>query len=126
MKLHRSTHDKVIGGVCAGLAESLSVEAIYIRLAFLLFAIYAGNGLLVYLILWLVLPVIDVGPGSVPERKLYRSNQNKMLGGVAGGIAEAMDADPTIVRLAFVGLTFVGGGGILIYLLLWIVMPKYQ
>ena len=126
MKLHRSTHDKVIGGVCAGLAESLSVEAIYIRLAFLFFAIYAGNGLLVYLILWLVLPVIDVGPGSVPERKLYRSNQNKMLGGVAGGIAEAMDADPTIVRLAFVGLTFVGGGGILIYLLLWIVMPKYQ
>jgi len=124
MQLHRSMHDRAIGGVCAGLAESLSVEAIYLRLAFLFFALYAGNGLLVYLILWIVLPVMEISPQEVPVRRLYRSRENKMLGGVCGGLAQVMNVDPAIIRLAFVGLTFLVGGGVLIYLLLWLVMPE--
>jgi phage shock protein PspC (stress-responsive transcriptional regulator) len=56
--------------------------------------------------------------------KLYRSTSDKMLGGVAGGLAEYFDIDSTIVRVLFVVLTLVGGGGILAYIILWIVVPE--
>lgn len=123
MQLHRSMRDRVIGGVCAGIAETLSIEAIYIRLAFLLFAIYAGNGLLVYLILWVILPVLDHNPEDVDRKRLFRVRHDRILGGVCGGLSRVINLDITIVRLLFVALTLVGGGGIVIYLLLWLLMP---
>ena len=58
------------------------------------------------------------------SRKLYRSRKDKMLGGVAGGLAEYFDIDPTIVRIIFVVALFVGGGGFLAYLIMWIVVPE--
>jgi phage shock protein C len=57
-------------------------------------------------------------------RRLYRSQTEKMVGGVCGGLAEALDIDPTIVRVAFVLLALLGGHGVLLYLILWIVMPR--
>ncbi len=59
-------------------------------------------------------------------KRLTRSNKDKMLGGVCGGIAEYMMVDPTIVRLVFALATFftVVFPGILIYLIMWIVVPK--
>ena len=57
------------------------------------------------------------------EKKLSRSN-NKMIGGVCAGIAEYLGLDPTIVRIVWVFLLFFAGFGILLYLILWIVMPK--
>ncbi|MCI7781552.1 MAG: PspC domain-containing protein [Parabacteroides sp.] len=57
------------------------------------------------------------------EKKLSRSN-NKMIGGVCAGIAEYLGLDPTIVRIVWVLLLFFAGFGILLYLILWIVMPK--
>ena len=59
-------------------------------------------------------------------KRLYRSNHDVMLAGVAGGLAEYFNIDPTIVRLLFVLLAFVSVGvpmG-LIYLVLWIIMPR--
>lgn len=56
--------------------------------------------------------------------KLYRSTSDKMLGGVAGGLAEYFDIDPTIVRVLFIVVTLFGGGGILAYIILWIVVPE--
>jgi phage shock protein C len=59
-------------------------------------------------------------------KRLYRSNKDSMLGGVAGGLAEYFNVDPTIVRLVFVLLAFVSVGfpmG-LIYLILWVVIPR--
>jgi len=53
---------------------------------------------------------------------LYRSS-NKMLAGVAAGIAEYFAVDPSIIRLIFVLLTVFGGSGILIYIILWIMLP---
>jgi phage shock protein PspC (stress-responsive transcriptional regulator) len=47
-----------------------------------------------------------------------------MIGGVAGGLAEYFDIDSTIIRVLFVVLTLVGGGGILAYIILWIVVPE--
>lgn len=56
-------------------------------------------------------------------KRLYREPSNAMIGGVCSGIAEYFSVDPTIIRLAFLLLLFVGGGGLLIYLILWIVVP---
>jgi len=57
------------------------------------------------------------------QNKLYRSNRNKMLGGVCGGLGVYFHIDPTLIRLFFVVLTVAGGFGIPLYLILWIVMP---
>lgn len=57
------------------------------------------------------------------QKKLYRSETDKMLGGVCGGIGEYFEIDPTIVRLLFVLITLSGGAGIFAYLILWIVVP---
>ncbi|MEE0266956.1 MAG: PspC domain-containing protein [Bacteroidales bacterium] len=57
-------------------------------------------------------------------KKLYRSNTNRKLCGVCGGLAEHFDIDPTIMRLLFVFLTLFGGGGLLIYLICALVIPN--
>ena len=57
------------------------------------------------------------------ERRLYRSQTDSMIGGVCGGVGKYFGIDPTLVRLAFVLLAVFGGGGVLIYLILWIVVP---
>ena len=57
------------------------------------------------------------------EKRLHRSLSDRKLAGVCGGIAEYLGWDPTLVRLLWVILTLLGGSGILIYIVLWIVMP---
>lgn len=55
--------------------------------------------------------------------RLYRSETNRVLGGVSGGIGEYVNIDPTLIRIAFVLLTVFGGSGVLLYLALWLVVP---
>jgi phage shock protein C len=58
---------------------------------------------------------------------LYRSREHRILAGVCGGFAERLGWNPTLVRIAFVILSiFPGAGlpGILVYLVLWVLMPK--
>jgi phage shock protein PspC (stress-responsive transcriptional regulator) len=62
---------------------------------------------------------------ETPYRKLYRSRTDRMFAGVCGGIAEYSRMDPTIVRVLMVVLTFVtGGGALLAYPILWMVVPE--
>ena len=58
------------------------------------------------------------------EKRLVRSSSQKMIAGVCGGIAEYLGWDVTVVRLLWIVLTLAGGSGILIYLILWLVMPQ--
>ena len=58
------------------------------------------------------------------EKRLARSTTDKMVAGVAGGLAEYFNVDPTLIRLIFVILALAGGPGVLIYLILWLVMPE--
>ncbi len=58
------------------------------------------------------------------SKKLYRSRKDKMIGGVAGGLAEYFDIDPTLVRIIFIVTLFIGGGGFLAYIIMWIVVPE--
>lgn len=55
--------------------------------------------------------------------KLYRSQTDRMLGGVCGGLAKYLRVDLTIVRLFFIVLTLLGGFGPLVYFIMWIVVP---
>lgn len=58
------------------------------------------------------------------ENKIFRSIDDYMIAGVCSGLAKHFNIDPTIVRLIFVLLIFGGGSGVLIYLILWLVIPK--
>ena len=58
------------------------------------------------------------------EKKLTRSKKDKMVGGVCSGIAKYFGMDPTVVRLAWVVFTLLGGAGLLAYIIAWIVMPE--
>ena len=63
-------------------------------------------------------------PPAAPVRPpLRRSTTDKMLGGVCGGLAEHTGIDSLIWRAAFVAVTLAGGAGVLVYLLLWVLMP---
>jgi len=56
-------------------------------------------------------------------KNLYRSETNRVLAGVSGGLGEYFQIDPTLIRLLFVLLTVFGGGGVLVYIILWILIP---
>ena len=57
------------------------------------------------------------------DKRLYRSRKDKMIAGVAGGLGEYFNVDPTIVRLVFVLLALAGGPGVLLYFIMWIITP---
>ena len=58
------------------------------------------------------------------DRRLYKSNENKMIDGVCGGLAEYFDIDPTLVRLGWVLFCALGGSGFLAYVIAAILIPR--
>ncbi len=58
------------------------------------------------------------------KKKLYRSEKNKIVAGVCGGLAEYFNIDPVLVRIAFVIVSFFDGVGILAYIILWAFVSK--
>jgi phage shock protein C len=71
-------------------------------------------------------PPTDQPPPAIqpPARpQLQRSDTDKLAGGVCGGLAEYSGIDSLLWRVGFVGLTVAGGAGVLVYLLLWVLMP---
>jgi phage shock protein C len=59
---------------------------------------------------------------TTPKR-LFRSKEKK-IAGVAGGLADYLNLDPTIIRLLFVVIAFAGGASVLVYLIMWLVVPE--
>jgi phage shock protein C len=59
-------------------------------------------------------------------KKLYRSKTNRVIFGVCGGLGEYFEIDPLVVRILFILLTFTGGSGIVIYLILAIMIPDSE
>lgn len=58
------------------------------------------------------------------QRRLIRSNRDRMFAGVAGGLGEYFELDPIWFRIGFVVLALGGGSGVLIYLIMWLVIPR--
>lgn len=61
------------------------------------------------------------------NKKLYRSSSDRWIAGVYGGIAEYFGWDPAVVRLGYVLFSLISASfpGLLIYIILWLIMPKY-
>ncbi len=121
-KLVRDQNRKILGGVCAGLGHYFSVDPVWPRLLLALLTIgTSGVFLLIYIVMWIVLPAAELEEDAV--KKMYRDPDKKVLGGVASGIAAFFNSDLTLIRFLFVISAFFGFG-IVIYIVLWIVLPE--
>jgi phage shock protein PspC (stress-responsive transcriptional regulator) len=145
-RLYRADNDKILGGVASGLANYLNIDPAIVRILFVLMCFGGGAGVLLYIILWVVLPTKSLPPAA--RKRLYRNTDDKVIGGVASGLAAYFHIEVWIPRLIFAaplilsllasifrhawfdfdGPVFVTGGfgGTLFitYIVLWIVMPE--
>jgi phage shock protein C len=64
-KLYRSRNQRMVAGVCGGLAEYLNVDATLIRVIFLILAVFGGSGLVIYLAMWILVPDASKAPPMV-------------------------------------------------------------
>jgi phage shock protein PspC (stress-responsive transcriptional regulator) len=149
-RLYRDSSDKFIGGVCSGIAAYMNVDPAIVRILFAIITFGGfGLGFLAYIILWIVLPPKDIEGYS--GKRLYRNPDDKVFGGVAGGLAAYFDKRASTLRLIFaaplllsivisvirgitwqydfdlalnIGFGSLTGTFILIYVVLWIVLPE--
>ncbi|MEO9482229.1 MAG: PspC domain-containing protein [Ekhidna sp.] len=129
-RLYRDSKRKVIGGVASGIANYFGIDPIWIRLIMLAFLFnilfwgLSGFIFLTYIILWIAIPASDKLDDDKAIKKLFRSIDDRVLGGVSGGIASYFGTDPVVIRVLFVLSIFLGGAGLLVYLILWIITPE--
>ncbi|MDP4148229.1 MAG: PspC domain-containing protein [Bacteroidota bacterium] len=147
-RLYRSDNDKILGGVCAGLANFLRLDPAIVRIIFAVITLGGfGLGFILYLILWVVLPTKTLAANV--RKRLYRNPDDRMLGGVASGLAAYFHIDVWIPRLIFAlplitgifasifhrawygwdrgAVFFTGGFGgslFITYIILWMVLPE--
>ena len=131
-RLTRSRSNGKIAGVCAGIAEYFDVDVVLVRTAWVVFSIVPGaviGGVLAYLAAWLLMPEATEAVAAPQGRRLTRSATDRKIAGVCGGIAEYFGVDATPIRLLWAILSILCGaiiGGVIAYLLAWLIMPKPQ
>ena len=113
-KLFRDSSNRIIAGVCSGIAEYFKIDPIIVRV---LFFIAVPLNLIVYIIFWIGIPSKDFDPDL--RKILYRDKENGVIGGVSKGLSNYLKIDANIIRVVFVVSLFFGGAGLLFYLLLW-------
>ena len=127
-KLKRDPHNKVISGVCGGLGNFLNIDPIIARAGFLISFFVFGSGLLLYLILWVIMP--EATPNELPQfsgtssRKLFRNTDDKIIGGVCSGIGSYLGVSEVVMRVVFIISFFAFGTGLLAYVILWLIIPE--
>ncbi len=128
--LHISEKEKILTGVCGGIGESFGINANFVRGAFLISLLFGFSGFFIYLILTVILPkgekkpeVVDV-EDEEEKTKICRSWNNRMIAGVCGGFADYLGWDVSLIRIAFVAMTFASGIGIFLYLFFWFIFPN--
>jgi phage shock protein PspC (stress-responsive transcriptional regulator) len=105
-KLYRNADDKIIAGVCSGLANYFRIDPVIMRIIFVVLLFTGGSGLLVYLILWVAVPSQSIQ--SNITKRLYRSADDKVIAGVCGGLAAYLNINTWVPRLIF-ALPFILG-----------------
>lgn len=149
-RLYRDGSDKFLGGVCAGIANYMNVDPAIVRLLFAIITFGGfGTGIIIYLALWIILPVKDLD--TYVGKRLFRNPDDRVISGVAGGLGAYFDkpswafrlifAAPLLLNILFGVLNgiffmwerdifpniFIGsfsGTFILAYIILWIVLPE--
>lgn len=101
--LVRNADDKILGGVCSGLANYFGIDPVIMRI---LFVLLFSALFWVYILLWIIVPAKSVQ--SNITKRLYRNPDDKVFAGVAGGLAAYFNIEPWIPRLVF-ALPFVLG-----------------
>lgn len=146
-RLYRSENDKMLGGVCGGIAAYLRIDSSIVRIIFALLTLGFGTGILVYLVLWIVLPPKSMVTNI--RKRLFRDSDHRVIGGVASGLASYFNIEIWIPRVifclplifgilktitrhawfefgdsfSFIASSF-GGGLTTLYIILWIVLPE--
>jgi phage shock protein PspC (stress-responsive transcriptional regulator) len=124
-KLYRDNRRKILGGVAAGLGHYFNVDPVWPRLLLVLLAFATYGGLVVaYVILWVIIPPSDTLEDESSAKKMYRDSGNRVIGGVAAGLAAFWGIDTTVVRVLFIGMSIFGGLGVVIYIIMWIALPE--
>lgn len=142
-RLYRNSNDRIIGGVCSGLAHYFKTDPVWIRL---LFVFFFGVLFWVYIVLWIVLNPKTLD--SNVTKRLYRNPNDRFIGGVCGGIAAYFRIDSWIPRVLFLLpllLNMIGMipifplnhifdnvdfnwnfnmGMVLVYVVLWAIIPE--
>jgi len=145
-RLYRDENNKVIGGVCAGLANYFNVDIVVVRIIFIILIFSFGFGILPYIIMWVAVPSTSSTQLGGTKKKLFRDTDDKMIAGVCSGIGNYFGINPWIPRVLFL-LPFLSyfsrwghwGGfwnfgdvvrftfsptSLIVYIILWIVIPE--
>ncbi len=132
-RLYRDENNKLLGGVCAGLANYLNIDIVVVRIIFI---VLFGVGLIPYLILWIAVPSSASKEIGSMRKKLYRDTDEKLVAGVCSGLAHYFGINVWIPRTLFLlpilSLIFdwnhflfnVSPSSFVIYLIFWLVMPE--
>ena len=129
-RLFRDVNRKVISGVASGIANYLNVDPLWVRLLFVMLVLgipfshgATSFGIILYIILWISMPANAQLPETT-AKKLFRDPDDKKLAGVASGIGKYFGVDISVIRILFLVSIFLGGFGIVAYIVLWVSMPE--
>jgi phage shock protein PspC (stress-responsive transcriptional regulator) len=138
-RLYRNENNKVLGGVCSGIANYFGVDPVIIRV---LAVIIFGVAFVPYIILWIAVPSTTAAEIGGPRKRLYRDMDDKKIAGVCSGIAHYFNISTWIPRVIFIVpfLSFIfhwsflhfhplwhfsfSPGALMIYIILWIAVPE--
>jgi phage shock protein PspC (stress-responsive transcriptional regulator) len=123
-RLFRPGEEAKIAGVCAGLGEYFELDPVFFRLFFLFSILFGGLGAIAYVMLWILVPRREGAHRARADgRRLHLSGTDRMVGGVCGGLGEFLELDPVLFRAAFLVLAVIGGLGVVLYIVLWLLIP---
>lgn len=128
-QLSRSQKDRQIAGVCGGFGIYTSIPSWFWRILFVFFTFIYGTGAVLYILFWIFMPKSSETEGeNNPVQKSWlqeftRSNTDKKIAGICGGLGATSALPSWCWRILFVGSTLIYGLGILMYILLWIFAP---
>ena len=129
-QLTKSQQDKKIAGICGGFGEHTSIPAWFWRVMFILTTFIYGVGAMLYILFWIFMPSdtiqADINYSAKKNwlNQLTKSETDKKIGGICGGLGDNSSVPSWCWRILFVASSLVYGLGIGLYILLWIFMPE--
>ncbi|MFZ1370782.1 MAG: PspC domain-containing protein, partial [Ferruginibacter sp.] len=99
-RLFRNENDKVLGGVCSGLANYFNIDVVIVRIIFVIL-LFSGVGFLTYIIMWIAVPSSATEQIGGTRKKLFRDPDEKMIAGVCSGIGNYFGINAWIPRVLF-------------------------
>lgn len=124
-KLCRLEQERKIAGICSGLGEYFAMDPVIFRVLFILLFFVTIGGL-IYLVMWMVLPLrADIGVSPTIKR-LYAIESEKKVAGICAGLGHFFGIDPNIFRVIFVVSALAGGAGVFGYMVMYFIVPRSQ